>query len=183
MTASASQSSRTETTRCVFPDVAPLCQSSERERDQNHVSPSASVRRRLSSFMYASVKTSRVRASCTIAGTSPRSSNRTSSGLKLIVQIPRHSNSSRRRVARLDKTLQRSSHQDASPAQIILHVADCELAEVKERRGEHRARAALGQRVVEMFELARAARRDDGYRNSIGDRARQIYVVAAARAV
>ena len=38
-------------TRCVWPEVSPLCQSFERERDQNHVSPSESVRRKLSAFM------------------------------------------------------------------------------------------------------------------------------------
>ena len=46
-----------------LPDVAPLCQSSLRERDQNHISPVARVRASDSSFTYASVRTSPVRAS------------------------------------------------------------------------------------------------------------------------
>ena len=66
--ASSSQSSRSSLSFWTFPEVAPLCQSSFRERDQNHISPVARVRSSASSFMYASVSTSPVRASWTMQG-------------------------------------------------------------------------------------------------------------------
>ena len=47
--ASPSQSSRISSTAIVFPDVAPLCQYSCRERLQNHASPLSRVRRSASS--------------------------------------------------------------------------------------------------------------------------------------
>src|SRR5204863_4432344 len=49
--ASLSQSSAMLTTRWVLPEVAPLCHSSFRERDQSHVWPVSRVRRSDSSFM------------------------------------------------------------------------------------------------------------------------------------
>ena len=52
-----------------------MCHSSWRERDQNHISPVSRVRRSASSFMYASVSTSPVRASWTMQG------NRSHAGL------------------------------------------------------------------------------------------------------
>src|SRR5215217_4783440 len=66
--ASSSQSKRSSLSRWTFPEVAPLCQSSSRERDQNQSSPVARVRSSASSFMYASVSTSPVRASWTMQG-------------------------------------------------------------------------------------------------------------------
>jgi hypothetical protein len=54
----------------VFPDVAPLCQSSCRERLQNHASPLSRVSRSASSFIQASISTRPLAASCTIAGLS-----------------------------------------------------------------------------------------------------------------
>ena len=65
--ASPSQSSRISTTASVFPDVSPLCQSSCRERLQNHASPVSRVRRSASSFIQPSMSTRPSRASCTIA--------------------------------------------------------------------------------------------------------------------
>ena len=66
--ASSSQSSRSSLSFWTFPEVSPLCQSSFRERDQNHISPVARVRSSASSFMYASVSTSPVPASWTMQG-------------------------------------------------------------------------------------------------------------------
>src|SRR5215510_1812809 len=54
---------------------------------------------------------------------------------------------------------------------------------MKKRRRQHRARSAFGQRVVEMFELAGAARRDDRYANRRADRARKFQIVTVARAI
>src|SRR4051812_411728 len=68
--ASPSQSSRSSSTASVLPDVAPLCQSSSRERLQNHASPVSRVRRSASSFIHASISTRPLVASCTIAGLS-----------------------------------------------------------------------------------------------------------------
>src|SRR4029453_6786540 len=77
------------TTFCVFPEVAPLCQSSFLDRDQNQVSDVSTVRRRLSSFMYARVKTSPVSTSWIIAGISPCSSNLTIHLQSIIEHSPR----------------------------------------------------------------------------------------------
>ena len=66
--ASPSQSSRISSTASVFPDVSPLCQSSCRERLQNHASPLSRVRRSASSSIQASIRTRPVSASWTIAG-------------------------------------------------------------------------------------------------------------------
>src|SRR5829696_8200849 len=66
--ASSSQSMRSSLSLWTFPEVSPLCQSSFRERDQNHISPVSRVRRSASSFMYASVSTSPVRKSWTMQG-------------------------------------------------------------------------------------------------------------------
>ena len=54
--ASSSQSSRSSLSFWTFPEVSPLCHSSFRERDQNHISPVSRVRSSASSFMYASVE-------------------------------------------------------------------------------------------------------------------------------
>src|SRR6185295_13279132 len=48
---SPSQSISIETTRCVLPEVSPLCQSVLRERLQNHVSPVSMVLANDSAFM------------------------------------------------------------------------------------------------------------------------------------
>ena len=61
----------------MFPLVAPLFQSSWRLRLQNQVVPVSSVRRRDSSFIHATMRTSPVPACCTTQGTRPRSSNLT----------------------------------------------------------------------------------------------------------
>src|SRR4051794_1198828 len=57
-----------------LPLVAPLCPSSWRERLQKWTSPVSRVSASDSAFMYASVSTSPERQSCTMHGTSPRSS-------------------------------------------------------------------------------------------------------------
>ena len=52
------------------PEVSPLCQSSPRERLQNHASPVSRVRRSASSSIQASISTRPSSASWTIAGVS-----------------------------------------------------------------------------------------------------------------
>src|SRR5689334_19141933 len=59
----------------MFPEVAPLCHNSPRLRDQKYVSPLSRVSCRDWAFIYASMRTSCVCASCTIAGMSPFISN------------------------------------------------------------------------------------------------------------
>ena len=85
--ASASQSQRSPRTRWMLPDVAPLCQSSCRERLQNHISPLSRVRRSASRSMYATVSTSPVRQSCTTQGSGPLSQASCSSGIESIAVI------------------------------------------------------------------------------------------------
>src|SRR5918996_2687940 len=58
----------------MFPEEAPLFQCSCRERLQNHVVPSSSVRLRASSSTHASIRTCFESTSWTTAGSSPRSS-------------------------------------------------------------------------------------------------------------
>jgi hypothetical protein len=72
-TASASQSTAAPTTRWTFPLVAPLCQSSLRDREKNVASPVSKVFSSAARLCHASISTSPVAASWTIAGTRPRS--------------------------------------------------------------------------------------------------------------
>src|SRR5699024_9452895 len=71
---SPSQSVATERTCCACPEVSPLTQISPRDRDQYVARPVSSVRRTASAFAHASMSTSRVVASWTTTGRSPRSS-------------------------------------------------------------------------------------------------------------
>src|SRR3989442_9812982 len=105
------------TTRCLLPEVSPLCQSCSRDLDQNQVCFSAIVRRRLSAFMLASVNTSRVFASCTIAGIRPRSS-KCKSSISKFINCP-------------------SSHHHPPSTQVILYVHYRELTKVKQRSSKH----------------------------------------------
>ena len=66
---------RMRRTFCMFPLVAPLFQSSLRERDQNQVVPVSNVRRKLSSLIHATMSTSPVPSCCTTAGISPFASS------------------------------------------------------------------------------------------------------------
>src|SRR5690349_18866763 len=59
----------------MFPEVPPLCHNSPRLRDQKYVSPLSRVSCSDWAFIYASMSTSCVCASCTIAGMSPLISN------------------------------------------------------------------------------------------------------------
>src|SRR5688572_33099249 len=78
--ASASQSYSTSLTFCVLPEVAPLFQYSLRDLLQNQVVFVSNVRRTASASTHASMRTSFVEASWTIAGRSPRSSKARSLG-------------------------------------------------------------------------------------------------------
>ena len=66
----------------MFPLVAPLFQSSGRERLQNHVGPVSSVWRMDSALIHATMSTSLVSNCCTTQGISPRSSNLSDAGSK-----------------------------------------------------------------------------------------------------
>src|SRR5712691_2994131 len=52
----------------------------------------------------------------------------------------------------------RPTHRYAAVQQELLQIGDVELAEMEDRRGEHRRRAALGQRLEEVLRLARPTR-------------------------
>ena len=58
---------------CRSPEVSPLRQISERDRDQNTVRPCSRLIRRVASFIHAIISTAFVSTSCTIAATSPSS--------------------------------------------------------------------------------------------------------------
>ena len=63
----------------MLPEVSPLRHSSPRERLQKCTSPVSRVRASASAFMYASVSTSPVPASCITHGTRPSESKAISS--------------------------------------------------------------------------------------------------------
>src|SRR4051794_20892485 len=73
--ASPSQSRRSALTACVWPEVAPLCHSSSRERDHRWSSPVSRVRAIASALAWASVRTSPDRQSWMTTGTRPSASN------------------------------------------------------------------------------------------------------------
>ena len=71
---SASQSAYTPWTCWLWPDVSPFRHGAWRDRDQKCVRPLSSVRATAARSIQATISTSPVSASCTIAGMRPRSS-------------------------------------------------------------------------------------------------------------
>src|SRR5262245_29505158 len=74
--ASWSQSMRISTTRCTCPDVSPWCERAPGERDQYQASPVSRLRVSASSFMWATISTSRDTTSMATTVTRPSGPNR-----------------------------------------------------------------------------------------------------------
>ena len=70
------RSTRISTTLWIWPLVAPLCQSSARERDQYQASPVSMVRASASAFMWATISSSPVSASVVTQVTRPSAPKR-----------------------------------------------------------------------------------------------------------
>src|SRR6266545_3952423 len=125
--------------------------------------------------MYATMSTSLVVASCTIAGMRPCSSNLRAVGSA--VMRPTSVNVS----YVIPKDLVRARrgkwpHRDAAFSEKGLDLADAQGSVVEDRRREQRIRLSLSRTCVEMLERPGAPRRDhrDGHRSGHGRGERQI---------
>src|SRR4051794_6923160 len=72
---------------------------------------------------------------------------------------------------------------DAACGEVLLRLPDGVLAEVKDRRGQYRARAAGGNAVVQMLERSDAAARNDGHGDGGVHLLQEFDVVAGFRTV
>ena len=105
----------------MFPELSPLRHSAWRERLQKCALPVATVCASASRFAQANMRTMPVRASCAITGTRPSASNliAPSSVSAGVDMLP-------------------ISYRDATRPQVIVRLADGRLAEVEDRRRQHR---------------------------------------------
>ena len=127
---SRSQSARTSTTRSTLPEVSPFFQSARRLRLQKWARPVSAVRASASAFAQATMSTSPLARSWTTTGSEPARVEDEASGIA-------------NAIGSAHGALSRPCAAPRSPAaaQLGLGLADADLAEVEDGRGERGARA------------------------------------------